>query len=172
MGSDNMYDLLTNPLVSVPVIIVICIISVLLKSNPKSSKNYKYSRKSGLLTKNELAFYRELCKAASSLKLIVMPKVRVADIIEPKKGSKNYQGAFNRISSKHLDFVLCDSVTTKPLLAIELDDKSHDTANAKSRDEVKNSALKSAAFPLLRLRNAEGLQVKIKELLKQPQTTH
>src|SRR5439155_13598608 len=30
--------------------------------------------------------------------------------------------AFNQVSSKHVDFVLCDATTFRPVLAVELDD--------------------------------------------------
>ena len=149
------------------VFIALSIIAQTKKSGNKGNSSYQYTKKDNLLTQNELSFYRELRKAAGNL--TVMSKVRVADIIEPKKGTSSWQSAFNRISSKHLDFVLCEPAQMKPVLAIELDDASHDKKKAQDRDSVKDSALKSAGFPLLRVRSATGLQEKIRNTINPAQ---
>jgi hypothetical protein len=102
-----------------------------------------------------------------------MVKVRLADVIRPEKGMdrRAYTGAFNRISRKHLDFVLCNPATLAIRAAVELDDDSHQRADRKERDRFLESALESAGIPLHRfsvqrgykiesLRNALGLEVK------------
>jgi chaperonin GroEL (HSP60 family) len=53
-----------------------------------------------------------------------------------------------------LDFVLCDPRTTHVRLAIELDDRSHDSAGRKRRDVFVNEALAAAKIPLLRIQAA------------------
>ena len=55
---------------------------------------------------------------------VVLAKVRLADLIEANERHPQWQANFNRIRSKHVDFVLCDN-WLRPLLAIELDDSSH-----------------------------------------------
>jgi very-short-patch-repair endonuclease len=74
----------------------------------------------------------------------------LADIFFVARPNENV-GFFNRITQKHLDFLVCDSVTMKPLLGIELDDSSHKRNNRQERDEFVESVCKVAGLPLLRL---------------------
>ena len=80
-------------------------------------------------------------------------KVRLADVIycTDRTWSKGYR---QRISQKHLDFVLYDTATKRILLAIELDDRSHEKAHRKARDEFVDRSLAAAGVPLLRIRAA------------------
>jgi hypothetical protein len=102
-----------------------------------------------------------------------MVKVRLADVIRPEKGMdrRAYTGAFNRISRKHLDFVLCNPATLAIRAAVELDDGSHQRDSRKKRDRFIESALERAGIPLHRfsvqrgyeiesIRNALGLKAK------------
>jgi very-short-patch-repair endonuclease len=75
----------------------------------------------------------------------VLCKVRVADVIE------TFGADFRTVSQKHFDFVICDAETLMPLLAIELDDKSHLTARQQQSDAVKNSVCERAGLPMLRV---------------------
>jgi hypothetical protein len=75
----------------------------------------------------------------------VLCKVRVADVIE------TFGADFRTVSQKHFDFVICDGETLLPLLAVELDDKSHLTATAQRSDAVKNGVCAAAGLPLLRV---------------------
>ena len=67
-----------------------------------------------------------------------------------KKGAENRQAFHNKIDRKHIDFVLCDPQTMAPVAAVELDDKSHQSASAQKRDADKNKACHDAGLPLLR----------------------
>lgn len=91
-----------------------------------------------ILTERERAFYRILKPIADKLELQICPKVRVADIVSIKKGTKNWQKWFNKIKSKHVDFLLCD-YDMNIVLLIELDDRSHETERAQKNDRLKNA---------------------------------
>ena len=130
------------------------------KQKSKSSKSYSYSLKKSVFTNNELVFYKELRNAASSY--IILSKINMKDVLD----AKNNQSAFNAITQKHFDFLLCEPLSCKPILVIELDDSSHNTDKAKKRDSDKNSACKSAGLPILRVTNATGLQEKIRNAIK------
>ena len=84
----------------------------------------------------------------------VFLKVRLADLIEiPKGASKSSrQSALNRISRKHVDFVVCDKNDLSILGVIELDDQSHKSAKRRKRDSFLDSALNSAGLPIVRIR--------------------
>lgn len=141
------------------VILVSLAILALLKS-PTGSTSFTYRRKPYLLSKAERSFYGVLSQAVAG-KALIFSKVRVADVITPQQGltRSNWQRAFNKISAKHLDFILCDPQSCAVKLAIELDDASHDSAKRQARDSFLDAACQSAGLPLLRIRAARGYVV-------------
>jgi translation initiation factor 2 gamma subunit (eIF-2gamma) len=56
------------------------------------------------------------------------------------------------VAKHHLDFVLCDPISTAIVAAIELDDKSHALDRRKRRDRFLNEAFAAANIPLIRIR--------------------
>lgn len=120
---------------------------------------YPYVASPNLFTANERLFLTALEGAAGSYR--VFGKVRVADVIETRKGlSKGErQRAFNRISQKHLDFVLCYPDDLSIFCAVELDDRSHERARRGSRDAFLEGALAAAGLPLLRVPNRRSYGV-------------
>lgn len=145
----------------VEVIIVIALIFVLvlffsnkLKSRQSSPKSEHSYRKLGtLFTPAERSFFGVLQQAVATDNLLVFGKVRVADVVTPEKGMTRsaWQTAFNKISAKHFDFILCNQDDLSVVCAIELDDSSHNNAKQKSRDQLLESACESANFPLIRV---------------------
>lgn len=123
-------------------------------------KGYNYCKRGALFTPAERSFLNVLDQAISD-QYRVFGKVRVADILNPAKGMnrKNWQVAFNKISSKHFDYILCSKETLGVVAAIELDDKSHLSARSKKRDALLESACDSAGLPLIRFQAKSGYQV-------------
>ncbi len=126
----------------------------------RDSRELPYQSSKYLLSKAERSFYGVLVLAIGKSGL-VFSKVRVADVIAPKKGlnRSDWQRAFNAISSKHLDFVICDPSDCSVRLAVELDDSSHGSAKAQKRDRLLNGAFESAGLPLLRIKAARSYAV-------------
>ncbi len=142
------------------VVIVVSLAVLALLKSPTGSTSFTYRRKPYLLSKAERSFYGVLSQAVAG-KALIFSKVRVADVITPQAGltRSNWQRAFNRISAKHLDFILCDPQSCAVKLAIELDDASHDSAKRQARDTFLDAACQSAGLPLLRIRAARGYVV-------------
>ncbi|TDU69333.1 uncharacterized protein DUF2726 [Prosthecobacter fusiformis] len=115
-------------------------------------ESFKYRLHDALLTAAERSFFGVLQSALSPAHLITF-KVRIADVITPQKGlsGSQWQKAFNRISAKHIDFLICRADDLSPVLAIELDDASHQGEKRIQRDQMVDSALASAGLPLLRM---------------------
>lgn len=112
--------------------------------------NYNaYRLRNSLLTKNELAFYLVLERIIPD-EAVVLPKVRLADIFSTAGGRRN-QGDFNRISARHVDFLVCEQESFRPLFAIELDDRSHTMPDRVQRDAFVNSLFDAAGLPLVRV---------------------
>lgn len=109
-----------------------------------------------ILTSNERSFYKNLNEAVDDDFLISF-KVRLADLIEPgvSRGSNNWYSQFNKVKSKHVDFVLLDKISLETILVIELDDRSHNTFRVKQRDKFVNGALESANINVLRYKSRQ-----------------
>lgn len=112
------------------------------------------------LSNAERSFYGVLVDAVDGRGL-VFAKVRVADVLAPRKGMDRSARtrAFNRISAKHLDFVICEPGDCSVQLAVELDDSTHSGAKRRDRDRFLDDACASAGLPLLRIRTARAYSV-------------
>jgi len=104
-----------------------------------------YHAAASLLTPTEAHFYQTLRQAVGPM-AVIQCKVRLADILVAPEHDFS---AFRRVSQKHVDFILCERSTLRPLIAIELDDRSHDLADRKARDSFVDAAYASAHFPLI-----------------------
>ena len=111
----------------------------------------RYVRQQSLFTPPERKFRRALAKAFED-RCEVYAKVRMVDLITPsgKEGGRGWWRAFRRISSKHIDFVLAEDDGSL-LLAIELDDASHQRRDRRARDKLVERAFAQAGMPLLRV---------------------
>ncbi len=112
------------------------------------AKSLPYRLRDDFLSPAEFSFYKVLSSVVGT-RLTIQSKVRLADVFFVARPNENVS-YFNRIAQKHLDFLVCDSVTMKPLFGIELDDASHKRNDRQERDEFVESACKVAGLPLLR----------------------
>lgn len=113
---------------------------------------YPYKAQKRLFSNAEWHFYQHLDRAVGGSYLI-MAKVRIADVLSVrgrKQQSRSWWRAFTRISSKHIDFIICDRGNGAILCGIELDDRSHFRADRRRRDSFVNAAFDKAGLPLLR----------------------
>jgi hypothetical protein len=108
-----------------------------------------YKTKESILTKAEYRFYLVLIQAIEN-KAVVIPKVNLNDVFSITE-NEHYQSARNRISQRHIDFLVCEENTLHPLFGIELDDSSHNEESHKQRDEFKNKVFIAATLPLIRV---------------------
>jgi len=117
---------------------------------PAAAANLPYRKKDYLLTAAERSFYEVLGSVLDG-QLLVFTKVRLADLVYMPKGTANRQAHFNRIQSKHVDFVLCTRDKLSPVLVIELDDASHEEEARRDRDTFVDAALTAAGLPILHI---------------------
>ena len=117
---------------------------------PKKDYSQSYQRKY-LLTKNEYHEYIKLRQYATERGLLICPKVRLLDIIEPRKGEKDYKSLLFKIQAKHVDFVICDKdLRIKAIL--ELEDNSHNQKDRQERDTFVNQILSSVGYKVIQVR--------------------
>jgi len=129
------------------------------QSDLKKDNSFPYFKISALLTPAELSFYHVL-KIAVSEQYDIFAKVRLADLIAVNKGMvrAEWGKAFNKIKSKHIDFVLCDKNTSEILCVIELDDRSHSQVKRQQRDEFVTKVLDVTRIPFVRFDVARTYQ--------------
>ncbi len=106
----------------------------------------------GLLTQTEANLHRTLSRILRTDQPDsprILAKVRLADIASPPRDSPTWQADFNRVQSKHVDFVVVAGDRMLPLRVIELDDASHARPDRIVRDETVDHVLTSAGIPIL-----------------------
>ena len=133
----------------------------------EESEEYPYI-KTFLLTKKEWAFYQSLKPITDKHNLHILSKVRLADLVEVKKGLNNSQKykAFNKIKSKHVDFVLANPKNLAIKCVIELDDNSHNEIDRQQRDFFLDKVCETVKLPLIRCTGIDGVEDQICEKLR------
>lgn len=128
---------------------------------------YQYARKNYFLTRAEHECYDALVSAVGA-EYNVFAQVHLSALVDHKINGQKRGAAFQHINGKSVDFLLCDKARIAPVLAIELDDKTHERPERQERDSVVEGILAQAKLPLLRLENhgrfdIDELEKKIQE---------
>jgi len=132
-------------------LVVVFLAVVILKAlGRKTDSDFPYRLKDKFYSAAERSFFGVLTQAAAA-NYVVFGKVRVADVLTPAKGlnRSNWQTAFNKINSKHFDFVLCNPDTLAVECVVELNDRSHTKTKRATRDAFLRGACQSAGLKLL-----------------------
>jgi len=143
------FSLLSALLLIVLLVVLVSLLIMTIKPN-----RLHYKKQNALFTKAEINFLKTLEKIVTNPNVAIFGKVRMADIITPQKttNSKGWWQLFAKITSKHVDYVLCDRDDYSVICVIELNDKSHNTTKAKQRDAFVRKAYQSAGIELLEIK--------------------
>lgn len=119
--------------------------------NDKNDYSANYVIRKTLFSPAERSFFGIL-KRSLSEHYEIFGKVRIADVLSPKRGLDgiSWRISFSKITSKHFDYVLCDKNTLQILAVIELDDKSHHQLKTIERDVFIEDVCKNSGLPLIR----------------------
>lgn len=120
-----------------------------------------YTQHDSLLTPAERAFFGVLEQAIGD-RYRVMAKVRIADVLKPGEGldRSGWRRAFNRISAKHFDFLLCHPGDLSFVCAVELNDRSHGKFLRRRRDGLLEAICRSSGLPLVTIVAKRGYVVR------------
>lgn len=118
----------------------------------KKKALYNYKRRDFLMSRAEHEFF-DIFVDITRDQYYVFPQIHLSTILDNKVVGQNWKGAFRHIDEKSVDYVVCDKAYIKPLLAIELDDRTHERDNRKVRDSEVERILSNANLPLLRFGN-------------------
>ena len=125
------------------------------------------ARQAFLLTNHEWDFYRQLKPIADKLGLVVLAKIRMADLVEPVADQRrDYYTSFAKVKAKHVDFALARPEDLYIELLIELDDSSHKEGN--ERDLFVESVYKEVGYKFYRTRDMVNLEEDINAALAVP----
>lgn len=102
-----------------------------------------------IMTDSEVLFFKKLTQALPEF--VIFGQVQLSRIIEPSEetGSER-QFWFNRVCRQSVDYVLVDDDLQTVLVAIELDDWTHQSQTRQKQDAKKDKALASAGIPIIR----------------------
>ncbi len=138
---------------------------------PKTAKSdqrtYRQFEAAGSLFVNraEMGFYHALRRELPE-DFCLMSKVRLEDIICVKAGVKDAEARWKlraRVKSRHVDFLIIDDIGT-PIVAIEVDGPSHQSAESFEADTLKNGLFKAAGIPLRRVLSSEDYHARAKAI--------
>lgn len=151
--------------------IVLAVILILLKifENRITDTDKKQSffyLKDGTMNSSEQALFINLNKQLGS-EFIVLSKVRIEDFVGVKHDglSRNERfGLRNKIKSRHVDFLICDMKSTKPLMVVELDGGSHNAPLRKKRDDVLDDMYNDIKIAYVHVRVGIDFEKKVEEI--------
>lgn len=101
------------------------------------------------LSDAEVSFYRVLTLCLDN-KTTILAQVSLQQLFS-LKGPGRQQTWQNKIRSRSIDFLLCDTATLRPILGIELDDVSHERPERVNRDLEVDRIFQAAKLPLLHI---------------------
>jgi very-short-patch-repair endonuclease len=151
------------------VLIALFILLTILFPGRKYATEYEYRKKEYLLTQPERDCFNALLRTVGN-EFHVFPQVHLDAILYYKIRGQSWFGAWRHINEKSIDFILCDKEKISVVLAIELDDRSHERPDRRERDHEVERILKNAQVPLLRLQHnfvEAELAVKAHEAISQ-----
>ena len=149
------------------IIIFVVGLIILIQKRKTGPSDYPYQKAGPLFSPAERSFFGILNQVVGG-DVRILGKVRVADVIVPKKGlsRSDWQKAFNKISGKHFDFLLCKDSDLSIICAIELNDSSHQSSKRQLRDEFLTGICDAAGIPLVQMTAKSGYKIDdVKELL-------
>lgn len=112
-----------------------------------------YMKNHSFLTFNEYKFYLSLKQyiTKNNLDYIIIPRANLKEFITVTE-KKHYRAYFNKIRSKHVDFLVCTQ-NFKPIMAFELDDHSHYRNDRIKRDKFVDELFKEIQLILIHFKS-------------------
>lgn len=155
------------------IVFVLLVLSLLIEyfyAKKEAPLGYQYRCKDSIMTGPEQDFFKVLIEIVDN-KYYVFPQVHLDAFLNHKITGQDWFYAFNHINQKSVDFLICDKINEKPLLVIELDDRSHERPNRIERDREVERIFMSANLPIQRFSyeessNRELIEYKIFDSIK------
>lgn len=124
-----------------------------------------YKKRKYFFSVAELNFF-EILKEIIGDNYYIFPKVRICDIVNSE--NKNIYSQFNKIKSKHVDFLICTKNPIISKIVIELDDGSHNYRSRRDRDKFVDEVFANSGIPIahIKVKSFYNKEALTKELQK------
>jgi hypothetical protein len=118
-------------------------------------EEFPYTRNRALFSAAERSLLGALEQAVGE-DYRIFGKVRVADIVSvrPTANQSSWLHAFDQISAKHFDFVLCDKKDLSIRCAIELNDETDGSRQRQERNTISEGVCRSISLPFIQIQAA------------------
>ncbi|MGD9678526.1 MAG: DUF2726 domain-containing protein [Vulcanibacillus sp.] len=137
---------------------ILQILGILPKNRVENNK-LPYLVRDDFLSLSELSFYKILGQVTGE-KVVICPKVSLKDIFFVTESDRSLNSIYlNKISRKHVDFLLCRPHTMKLICGIELDDISHNRKDRIDRDRFVEEIFQTAGLELIRFKNKRAYTI-------------
>jgi very-short-patch-repair endonuclease len=148
-----------NSLVGLLILLVIVVIVAALVQRlapGRRRQSFPFSKRKYLFSAAERSFYEVLRRLIPDH--TIFAKVRLADLVHATAKGSEWRAHQNRIDRKHVDFVICNADLV-PVMAVELDDSSHDELRRRDRDLFVDQVMTAAGIPYVRIPARRGYQL-------------
>ena len=132
----------------------------------QSEELLPYREKKYFFSRSEREFLRTFNESIDKKRYLIFTKVRLADFIEVTIKGKEYLKWWNKIKSKHIDFLIWDIQENRIILAIELDGKSHKSKKMKERDVFVNKLYETVKIRLERVAVGSDFSMEVKRMVE------
>lgn len=143
------------------IIIFVLIVAKIIHLGIKRGKEegeipYTYRRKPYIMTRKENTFYHTLSRILGN-QYYIFPQVNLITLFEYKIKGQNWKGAKATIDRLSVDYVICDNRWLSPILAVELDDPTHQRGDRIVRDRNVEKIFRDAKIPLVRIAEKDSI---------------
>ena len=150
-----MTTIYVSAIVLIALIVIFKLLADRLETITTTKEEYfPYIKRKYLLTLKERELFAFLQEVYGT-EFYVFPQIHIASFLSIRRGEKKWQTYFNKIIRKSIDFVLFDKQDMGPVVAIELDDRTHDQDSRIARDAFVNGSFKAAGIPLIHIKTHE-----------------
>jgi len=138
--------------ISLALIVIVPILLMLLFRKGRRSGKVVYQKNLVLFSPEERILHSVLSQAVGE-EFEILGKIRVADIIQPKRGTSagNARNSYQEIAGRQFTFVLCHKSDLSVGCAVYLDDRGHGSRKPTEHDGLLKALCESAQLPLVRI---------------------
>jgi hypothetical protein len=163
-----------NILIVLGVVILVLVVGVIfilpllkaMEENETVEEKLPFQLKKYFFTKSEQEFFRLLEQQIDHARFTIFPKVRLADFVETTADKEEWQANWNKIKSKHVDFLVYDIIKGSIAVAIELDGNSHTSERAQKNDDFKNRLYLTLGLELVRVKVGSDFNSEVSAILQ------
>lgn len=131
------------------------------------NKTLPFKIKRFFFTQSEQKFFNILKSQIDHSKYYIFPKVRLGDFVETTAKGNDRTGNWNRIKSKHIDFLIWDIQKKVLVFAIEIDGNSHNNTKMKKNDTFKNKLYPTIGLRFKRIRVGQNFDSEVSKILSE-----